>query len=417
MNKSLNFSVVPNTTWILPCLFVCCISMLAQGQRPIAATGTVVHKSTEAPLAGAVVRQNKDENQTITDESGNFRLTLHGLTDTLIISHVGFRTLFVPLVKHTNDGKLGLEEYSLQLKTVTILSRSLNLKEVESSMRLIRDSLYAHEAETTNELYNLFLSALEESEASDVLQRCNYDLSSYSQEKKDFFMRYSQPVKGRQKGKDSTERDFSKFPAVNVPHEGAVLFCEWLTQQYNSNPGKKKFKKVKFRLPTLREWQIAALGYPKFQSWNLDENYVEAVIPGDTLAGVIKGTKTRVPVGNNNVLYPWYNAYNYRKKPYNHMACYLGNFKVDGSKLVCNNIIRPGGDGWTMMSSTTAYFPNDMGLYDVVGNVAEMIDENFKACGGSWNDEPSRSTIHSVKTYKKPNDTVGFRIFMEVVEK
>ena len=68
------------------------------------------------------------------------------------------------------------------------------------------------------------------------------------------------------------------------------------------------------------------------------------------------------------------------------------------------------------MGRTASYFPNGLGLYDVVGNVAEMIDEKGKACGGSWNDIPEESTIRSVKTYTGPHDTVGFRVFMEVVE-
>ena len=68
------------------------------------------------------------------------------------------------------------------------------------------------------------------------------------------------------------------------------------------------------------------------------------------------------------------------------------------------------------MARTKSYFPNDIGLYDVVGNVAEMVDEKGKACGGSWNDIPEASTIRSVKIYRKPNDTIGFRVFMEVIE-
>ena len=67
------------------------------------------------------------------------------------------------------------------------------------------------------------------------------------------------------------------------------------------------------------------------------------------------------------------------------------------------------------MSITASYFPNDMGLYDVVGNVAEMVDEKGKACGGSWDDLPEESTIHSVKSYAKVDDTIGFRVFMEVI--
>jgi hypothetical protein len=45
-----------------------------------------------------------------------------------------------------------------------------------------------------------------------------------------------------------------------------------------------------------------------------------------------------------------------------------------------------------------------------------MIDEKGKACGGSWNDSPKESTIRSIKHYSKPDDTIGFRIFMEVIE-
>jgi hypothetical protein len=73
-------------------------------------------------------------------------------------------------------------------------------------------------------------------------------------------------------------------------------------------------------------------------------------------------------------------------------------------------------DGWTMQALVETYFPNNMGLSDMVGNVAEMIDEKGKACGGSWNDLPENSTVHSVKNYSGPDETVGFRVFMEVIE-
>jgi hypothetical protein len=58
-----------------------------------------------------------------------------------------------------------------------------------------------------------------------------------------------------------------------------------------------------------------------------------------------------------------------------------------------------------------------MGFFDVVGNVAEMIDEKGKAYGGSWNHFPNESTIRSVDDYKGQSGAVGFRVFMEVIEK
>ena len=97
------------------------------------------------------------------------------------------------------------------------------------------------------------------------------------------------------------------------------------------------------------------------------------------------------------------------------MGCFLGNFKVTYVEEPCP-AKNPAYDGWSMMGRTASYFPNNIGLYDVVGNVAEMIDEKGKACGGSWDDAPFESTIHSVKSYSRPDATIGFRVFMEVEE-
>ena len=63
-----------------------------------------------------------------------------------------------------------------------------------------------------------------------------------------------------------------------------------------------------------------------------------------------------------------------------------------------------------------SYFANDVGLFDVVGNVAEMVNEKGSACGGSWNHSPDESTIRSIHRYDKPDASIGFRVFMEIVE-
>lgn len=74
------------------------------------------------------------------------------------------------------------------------------------------------------------------------------------------------------------------------------------------------------------------------------------------------------------------------------------------------------GDGWMMMGPVETYFPNDIGLYDVVGNVAEMTNEKGKACGGSWNHPAEESTIKSINVYNGPDSAIGFRVFMEIIE-
>ena len=52
----------------------------------------------------------------------------------------------------------------------------------------------------------------------------------------------------------------------------------------------------------------------------------------------------------------------------------------------------------------------------MVGNVAEMISEKGKACGGSWNNLPEESTIVSINSYSGTSGSVGFRVFMEVIK-
>jgi formylglycine-generating enzyme required for sulfatase activity len=391
-------------------------SGLAQ-ENPIAIHGQVLDVKSNLPLASASLSVTSGEYEVIAREDGSFDFFIpeNSRNDSVIISHVGYKSLKKRIADIRSPVIFLLEDFSVELRAVTVTSRNLNLKEIDRSLRRIKGSLFAYDTEVTNSLYNLFLSYLEEHDQHELLKQCKYDLSGYDGKSRAFYEAYTAVVVGPVNKKDTTrERDYSLFPAVNISHGAAGVFCQWLTEQYNTNPGKKKFKKVKFKLPSLKEWQIAALGYDKFQSWNLDENKVEVVISADTLAESGKGKKTIVQVGHD-FLYPWWNHYHYRNRPTGVQNCFLGNFKVTTAAKPCGRLPLPNYDGWSRMSITTSYFPNGMGLYDVVGNVAEMIDEKGKACGGSWNNPPEESTIRSVRLYKKPDASVGFRIFMEVV--
>jgi formylglycine-generating enzyme required for sulfatase activity len=402
-----------NVKALILLLFLVVASVIANAQSIVTIEGRVLDAKTKAPLSRATVKVKAQLIEIISNSDGGFEFRASSNHDTLEVSHIGYKTFKKRLSSMNNNENILMEDYSLQLRTVTVTSRKFNLREVDKSLRPIKGNLYAYETEITNGLYNLFLSFLEESGQIELFRICNFDLTAYDENTREFYEAYAMPYKPPLNKKDTLTKDYTAYPAINISHEAAVLFCQWFTEQYNSSAGKKKFAKVLFRLPTLKEWQIAALGYPKFQSWNLEENTVAVVIPSDTISESRKGTKTNIPV-NKEILYPWWPAYNYRKKAQNHKNCYLGNFKIPENYSHCEHQII-GHDGWVKMSLTATYFPNDMGLYDVVGNVAEMIDEKGKACGGSWDDLPKESTISSVKSYTKPDDTIGFRVFIEVI--
>ncbi|HNX08312.1 MAG TPA: SUMF1/EgtB/PvdO family nonheme iron enzyme, partial [Bacteroidales bacterium] len=64
-----------------------------------------------------------------------------------------------------------------------------------------------------------------------------------------------------------------------------------------------------------------------------------------------------------------------------------------------------------------SYLPNKFGLYNVCGNVAEMIAEKGKTRGGGWRDSGWDVRIDAVGNYGKSATDIGFRYFMKVIEK
>jgi formylglycine-generating enzyme required for sulfatase activity len=394
------------------------VTNLSIAQTKMIIVGDVKDVTTKEPLAYATIGVKGRVDQTISAADGRFELSVPASAekDTLYVTYVGYAKFEKPIAQLSSNEHVLLKEFATMLEEVRIVHRQLDVRDIDREMRVIRDDLYASAGEVTNLQYHDFLSWLEDYNKPALRDKYNFDLKSYSKPVQEFYQRYHKPGDPRLDRKrhrmDST-LSFNSYPAVNISYESAVEYCKWLTDRYNESTKKKKFKKVLFRLPTLKEWQVAALGYPKFQSWELHDNEVEVIIPKDTMH-IFEGQKKKLKF-DDSMMYPWYPTWVFRSRVYNQYGCYLGNFKINVDRNCVSRALAY--DGWTMMSRTESYFPNDMGLYDVVGNVAEMIDEKGKACGGSWNDTPENSTIQSVKNYRGPDETVGFRIFMEVIEK
>lgn len=287
---------------------------------------------------------------------------------------------------------------------------TLTAKSLEGRFRPISDRLFAEEAEVRNEQYNEFLAYLVKNNLNDLYEKYKFDLSAYEEPALSMMKNYTSARIVTKK-----EKYFTQYPAVNISYEAAMAYCSWLTDQYNGLT-ERKYKKVKFRLPTVEEFQIAAASIKNPTSWNIDEQMVEVKLypPGKEFGKDFELKK--VSAGDPDLLYPWFRVYNYRNSPRNQKNCYLGNFKTPDNEKPCMPERMTSADGWMMMGPVETYFPNDIGLYDVVGNVAEMTIEKGKACGGSWNHPPEESTIKSVNFYDGPDAAIGFRVFMEIIE-
>jgi formylglycine-generating enzyme required for sulfatase activity len=170
---------------------------------------------------------------------------------------------------------------------------------------------------------------------------------------------------------------YDNYPVVNVTKKGAELYCIWLTKQMRKKYPKQNFND--FRLPTKAEWVYAA------------------------------------KADHKNAPYPWGNA-----SLTNSKGCYLANYKLTGDENIRrdenNNlvVVQPLVNDKTYNASYTvsvwSYLPNKFGLYNMSGNVAEMVANEDVVMGGSWNDPGFDIQVTSEKEFKSPNPTVGFRV-------
>jgi gliding motility-associated lipoprotein GldK len=122
---------------------------------------------------------------------------------------------------------------------------------------------------------------------------------------------------------------YGNYPVVGVSWKQANAFCSWRSQYLNSFlESKGRVQESDFRLPTEAQWEYAARG------------------------------------GRSQVPYPWGGPYLRNKK-----GCLLANFKPGRGNYP--------EDGGLYTVRADAYWPNDFGLYNMAGNVAEWTSSLY----------------------------------------
>jgi gliding motility-associated lipoprotein GldK len=142
---------------------------------------------------------------------------------------------------------------------------------------------------------------------------------------RDFAYSYNEPMAKKYYNHPA----FGNYPVVGVNWKQATAFCEWRTHYLNAYlEAKKRSPESDFRLPTEAQWEYAARG------------------------------------GRSQSPYPWGGPYLRNKK-----GCLLANFKPGRGNYP--------EDGGFYTVRADAYWPNDFGLYNMAGNVAEWTSSLY----------------------------------------
>lgn len=189
---------------------------------------------------------------------------------------------------------------------------------------------------------------------------------------------------------------FDHYPIARITHRAARLYCEWLKRQLQAEYHGLNFECM---LPTRDLWLNATLnGRPRLDTIDSSKGYW--VIYNEYACG---GNDLMDREGN-----------------------YLCNFRqVDNRKVTWNS---DAGDYVVMDSNTHYYFetylapvssypPSPYGLYNMNGNVAEMVTDSTIAVGGCWNSPGYDVRNESVMKFDGPSVYVGFRPVVFVSKK
>ncbi len=169
---------------------------------------------------------------------------------------------------------------------------------------------------------------------------------------RDFAYSYNEPMSQKYYSYPA----FGNYPVVGVNWKQATAFCEWRTHLLNAYlQSKKRAPESDFRLPTEAQWEYAARG------------------------------------GRSQADYPWGGYYLRNKK-----GCLLANFKPGRGNYP--------EDGGLYTVRADAYWPNDFGLYNMSGNVAEWTSSLYYEGAYNFQHDMNPDIRYNAKESDRPRD-------------
>ena len=224
----------------------------------------------------------------------------------------------------------------------------------------VKDSLYMDKMEVTNAMWQDFTEGW--------LLGKEDDTAAYKKMQPDTSVWYSLKYDHENYEKSyASSAAFAEFPVVGVSYEQAIAFCEWRTERVNEYLDKirdAKIRNVLYRLPTEAEWELAATGKLDLAKFPYGYTQIKAATKYDTA------------------------------KMFN---CYYRD--IDSIRNTDQLLVAAANSGQ----------PNAYGIFNMIGNVGEMVSEKGLSKGGFYDSPVENCKIKEQFSYIKPNRFLGFR--------
>jgi formylglycine-generating enzyme required for sulfatase activity len=201
---------------------------------------------------------------------------------------------------------------------------------------------------------------------------------------------------------------FRFYPVVGITHEQAAVYCLWRTQVVNELnkthmiakgmiPPKKFI--LEFRLPTEKEWETFAACGINVNKHPHGVKFIDAEIKVNPKAASYLKIKNELSQSASQIRND------------------IKTFNKKKERLVLFNVDRENAP-YFLTNKTPFYvfdLPiNNLGLYNMVGNVSELVKEKGIVKGGSYRDNLKDCSIDKKGEYTGASPTVGFRTVCEI---
>lgn len=213
---------------------------------------------------------------------------------------------------------------------------------------------------------------------------------------------------------------FRFYPVVGISYGQAVNYCRWRTAIVDQIIHSEDFLhrhskmrryeyKIEYRLPNIEEWELAAAGglnltqYPlgaAFPPAQGTKRYRQLLVPKDNkIISCLRDSVAAYQLATA----VYYLDVNVREK------YYTGNLSQAFSCPHDTGLALAAPDGAAVVEYVYANPPNTYGLFNMIGNVAELTATPGIAKGGSWAQSIKALTLQTNLPYTEPHAWLGFR--------